>query len=868
MNEEIQERITKKGRLYQEEIKKIQEVVSSTQKLRNRLEWYDDVLSSERNASPQLQSLQWLLRAREMHSCYINLTTTLNLAKSLSNITSQIQQMKLYFEQNPTRYMKLIYQSIYNQILPQLKNIICTYHHHSDIVKNQETGYSNPHTADEKVKSFFSIIISSLIELNQNIVDHVYEIVLGRILSQIGRVVTNYTEDYANDEKKLRLASDMIRVIHHTELEYHSTWKFLFDKFTLGKQNLLKIETLKERIETLFESAIAHHVQMTFSSIIFRAADCNQSGISAVLGAASTVLADLMVISREIAPNLKQESENDDDESISTIILTLYQKQLDRYIFPQVSALFYQRTNRQSMTKDEDKHSLDIQVNDILTILGWMEHYLLQVTTFLPSNITVCDEVLVAIASLKESYLHEIQRQTKEWLGNILKREKEIITDHNGRLRTRDIDDILHILKMQLSVADEFLPSSYRPIVIHSFVQEVEYFTNQISDKLTNTMGLEEICSLINDMFFLSDKVESFRVEQDINESESIVQNSTTTSSKEQYNNYLDTVCTQLIQVAVNATRLVGENIVNDFGDEYLSEVGKSDWFLNDKIAQIVRGTMMDYFEDLQTWISDYFFSKCVGVSNDMIISIYLTSFLQNNRGLRVRDNREEVINALNRDKDIFLSFYDNFCDSNTAVEKRGNLERTISQIKDSLDVLSILAGLVMAENPEESKDDINFIISKVDDRKIKSITRMIESDDTSFDQGQLKNASSTNSISLRKERKDIDNNQNQMFSMPFLHSMKINTNACFESDNGGEKKSLGSSKQATNSESKNSTGRIIGLPVGFHQTWTFGTPKTKKIWKISSSGGQMSLEIKRRRASISAAAAAVKHKLRLDNES
>ena len=871
VNEGIQEQITKQGRLCQEESIKIQQVVSSTRKLRNRLEWYDDMLSSTTKTSVQLQSLQWLYRARELHSCHINLTTTLNLAKSLSDMTSQIQQMKLYFDQNPTRYMKFIYQSIYNQILPQLKKIFCTYNHQSIIVKKQETGYSNPKSADEKVKAYFSNVICSLKEFCQNILDHVYGIILDRFLLQIGRVVTKYTEDYTNNDKTLRLASDMIRVIHHTEQENYSTWKFLLDNFTSGEQNLPNVETLKERIETGLESAIAHHVQMTFSSIIFRAADYNQSGISAVLGAASTVLADLMVIYREIAPSLQHESENDDDESISTILLTLYQKQLDRYIIPQVSALFYQRINNQSIAEDDDKHSSDIQVNEILTILGWMEHYVLQVTTFLPSNITFCDEVLTTIGKLKESYLHKIQRQTKEWLGNILQRKKEIIMDHDGRLRTRDADDILHILKMQLSVADEYLPSSYRPLVINSFVQEVEYFANQIRDKLNNHnefMELEEMCSLINDMSFLSDKIEAFGEEREVNESRSILQNSTTSRSKEKYKTFLETVCTQLLQVAINATRLVAEIIVKDFSNEYLSEVGKTDWFLNDKIAQIVRGTMMDYFEDLQIWISDYFFFKCVGVSNDIIISAYLKSFLQNNRGLRVRDNREGAKNALNRDKDILMSFYDDFCESYIAAENSGNLERTICQIKDSLDVLSILARIIIIENPEESKDEIDFIMSKVDDGNTDSFMRMIESDDTSLDQERQESASSYKSTSLGKEIKDIVNSKNQMFSMPFLQSIKINTNAHVESDGGGDKNSLGSNDQTSNSGSKSSTDRIIGISVGFHHNWTFGTPKTKKLWKINSSGRQKSLEIKHRRASISAAAAAVKHKLRLDNES
>tara|TARA_B110000305_G_C19180448_1_gene511735 strand:+ start:118 stop:483 length:366 start_codon:yes stop_codon:yes gene_type:complete len=71
-------------------------------------------------------------------------------------------------------------------------------------------------------------------------------------------------------------------------------------------------------------------------------------------------------------------------------------------------------------------------------------------------------EFETAVESLMVDYLGRMKEQVEEWFKNIESRESIVVSDNEGFLTTREPEDILNIINMQISVARDQVSDAVR----------------------------------------------------------------------------------------------------------------------------------------------------------------------------------------------------------------------------------------------------------------------------------------------------------------------------------------------------------------------------------------------------------------------
>ena len=79
-----------------------------------------------------------------------------------------------------------------------------------------------------------------------------------------------------------------------------------------------------------------------------------------------------------------------------------------------------------------------------------------------------------AVEELMVDYLTRMQEQVHEWFENIHNRESNIVEDSEGFLATREPEDILNIINMQISVARDSLPLPLCYKTVHSCLGQLK----------------------------------------------------------------------------------------------------------------------------------------------------------------------------------------------------------------------------------------------------------------------------------------------------------------------------------------------------------------------------------------------------------
>ena len=103
---------------------------------------------------------------------------------------------------------------------------------------------------------------------------------------------------------------------------------------------------------------------------------------------------------------------------------------------------------------------------------------------------------------LMSIYMDQIQSQLHVWITNIWKREEECIFGPNGEIHSTRPNDVINILKSQISIGQEWLTRNLLArvvsICLETLIDEVKARYHSIVARSAE-IDIESICSFIND---------------------------------------------------------------------------------------------------------------------------------------------------------------------------------------------------------------------------------------------------------------------------------------------------------------------------------------------------------------------------------
>jgi exocyst complex component 3 len=213
---------------------------------------------------------------------------------------------------------------------------------------------------------------------------------------------------------------------------------------------------------------------------IFRAAEAEAQAaktdvFTPVLEAATQLMVDLEVVQSDVAPCFPSEVD------VIHLFTTTYNAQLEYEI-----------------TKLSDRP--DVGIAQRLQIVQWIDYYNTEIIKYKHSRASI---VLDRTSQeLMRAYLDEIQVQIHTWVTNIWKRDEECVVGPQGELQSTRPNDIVNILKSQISIAQEWL--SGRPVgcvvatCLQVLMEELKIRYDSIAGKL-EALDTEVLCSFIND---------------------------------------------------------------------------------------------------------------------------------------------------------------------------------------------------------------------------------------------------------------------------------------------------------------------------------------------------------------------------------
>lgn len=201
----------------------------------------------------------------------------------------------------------------------------------------------------------------------------------------------------------------------------------------------------------------------------------DQKSLDAVLDAANHLLMDLEIVQSDVVgcfPN-----EIDVMQLFTTTYNTLLENEITRIC------------NRP-----------DIGIAHRLQLVQWIEYYNSEIIKYKRARASgVLDQTSQVLMTL---YLDQIRGQIHMWVTNIWNREEERVTGPHGELQSTRPNDIINILKSQISIGQEWLTGR---LVGRVVVSCLETLMEQLKTRYESfaakreDVDVESLCSFIND---------------------------------------------------------------------------------------------------------------------------------------------------------------------------------------------------------------------------------------------------------------------------------------------------------------------------------------------------------------------------------
>ncbi|KAJ8542497.1 hypothetical protein ON010_g12316 [Phytophthora cinnamomi] len=340
---------------------------------------------------------------------------------------------------------------------------------------------------------------------------------------------------------------------------------------------------IRERCKTEVMTFLAKRIEGIFRTAESEAQAEKKDLFTPVLEAATQLMVDLEIVQSDVAPCFPSEID------VIHLFTSTYNAELETEIM-KLSA------------------RPDVGIAQRLQIVQWIDYYNTEIIKYKHSRASIVLDK--TSQELMKAYLDEIKVQIHTWVTNIWKREEECIVGPQGELQSTRPNDIVNILKSQISIAQEWLSGRLVGCVVSTCLQvlmeELKIRYDSIAGKL-ETVDADMLCSFINDAEVLQAKCPELVEEISFAETDS--------EEKEAFDTFmgdsLDTTSTEIVAFATNACDLIVSKIFHDHEQDTTKLWFSKKWDEGAPVVETLLATLDDYYPDLKKWIfGSFFFSK------------------------------------------------------------------------------------------------------------------------------------------------------------------------------------------------------------------------------------------------------------------
>ncbi len=435
---------------------------------------------------------------------------------------------------------------------------------------------------------------------------------------------------------------------------------------------------LTSEVVRYMSDAFDGRIQGSYVQAMLQAADDGKTGMEATLGAATRGLVDMSILANDVSKCFPPDFP----------LLKTYRARFEEYVRPQVAALYSQNVS-------------NVEIADLLRLISWLHEYNRQISLNDAGDPTT--EFDEAIETLMTEYVFRMSEQTMEWFDNIVKRTSPVLPDGDGCLVTRDPEDMLNIVNMQVGVAKDQLPIALAHRAVKGCVAQLRTAQERQQEALKEgwvEAEIETICAVANDSFRLQDKCE------EILDSVGGDAGGGDVASLNDLTEAMEDLCRGYVELAVLATKFAAASVMEDLKVPIIGLVFTNQWEEGDDLISVTVKTLRDYFGDLATWLPEYFFSKLVRECYEQTIKTYVEAAFKKRKPF---SDAARASQTLVNDRICLEELF--------ADEYRGRLKaaglRGENQIEDQLGLLTSMSKILMAPGPSDVESDIKRVLEE-----------------------------------------------------------------------------------------------------------------------------------------------------------
>jgi exocyst complex component 3 len=348
-----------------------------------------------------------------------------------------------------------------------------------------------------------------------------------------------------------KIASEVWGCMHHCVQVVQFNRKRLLDAFQvmdlMERRRRRFVDTKKEYLDNTLKpmgdlltpyserckAEIATHLTKTVDDM-FRAAEKeaeakSTKSLDAVLDAANQLLMDLEIVQSDVVGCFPT------DVDVLYVFTSTY------------NAILETEINRLCSHPD-------VGIAERLQLVQWIEYYNTEILKYKRARASIVLEQTAQM--LMSLYLDQIQGQIQMWVTNVWKREEEHVVGLHGELQSTRPNDIINILKSQISIGQEWLTGRLVGRVVNQCLETLMDQLKSRYDTIAARVGevdIETLCSFINDTDVLQAKCPELV--------EEISFAARDPDEKEAFDHFmgdgLDTTSTEIVKLAVATCELL-----------------------------------------------------------------------------------------------------------------------------------------------------------------------------------------------------------------------------------------------------------------------------------------------------------------------
>ncbi|KAG6971069.1 hypothetical protein JG688_00004589 [Phytophthora aleatoria] len=470
--------------------------------------------------------------------------------------------------------------------------------------------------------------------------------------------------------------------------------------------------TLRERCKTEIMTSLAKRIEGIFRAAESEAEASKKDLFTPVLEAATQLMVDLEIVQSDVAPCFPS------DIDVVHLFTSTYNAQLDSEI-----------TNLSERP--------DVGIAQRLQIVQWIDYYNTEIIKYKHSRASIVMDR--TSQELMKAYLDEIKVQIHTWITNIWKRDEECVVGPQGELQSTRPNDIVNILKSQISIAQEWLSGRLVGCVVATCLQvlmeELKIRYDSIAGKL-ETVDAEMLCSFINDAEILQAKCPELVEEISFAETDS--------EEKEAFDTFmgdsLDTTSTDIVAFATNACDLIVSKIFHEVEQDTTKLWFSKKWDEGAPLVETLLATLDDYYPDLKKWIfGSFFFSKVVRQCLNRCVKEYCARLTQRTLPF---SNPASTATTVDNDLHNFVEFFNKY-----SADLRRTGIRSEEDIKKEFTSLQVISCTLRGEAPppDSNQQETGEILRQV--------VKLIKTTSTLDGSGQKSKEKPVKEGSVKKKR-------------------------------------------------------------------------------------------------------------------